>query len=491
MWPLAAAGVRGAGRGRARSVAIAVASLVACIVLSRDSAASRVLPAAHRASGSCSAGAMLVSAAAAAGRWRAAASAAGRAGDRPRLRALPTRAALPRRVRARCRRWARPADRRRARRRGQPPARAPGRGLGRPDQLPAVPVALAAARVRADPQRLRPAGRVADDRRARPDVGAGHAHLPRDRAADPAPARCPVARIAGAFASLLVVAGTAGRRPTTGRPPRRATSASPTSTPMATRSTPTRRCARPATSTTRGRSAARRDRSGLHPGGHRAGQVPALGRLARAGALVRLRPRRGARHAGADRGERCPARLDDLTPDAIEPVACRAANRAAREYIRSIARSASSSRSARATRAPTGGRSRASCARTAASWCWSARRRSGCLRCRCATRQVQDTRPRYLADGLDATILRTNAKLRAAYPAGGEVRFVSLIDALCNPQGCLAMTDSSRSAATAGARLRPPDAGRLADRRPAAVHAAAALTASRPSPAPRRRTLAA
>jgi hypothetical protein len=35
--------------------------------------------------------------------------------------------------------------------------------------------------------------------------------------------------------------------------------------------------------------------------------------------------------------------------------------------------------------------------------------------------------------------------LRAAYPAGGDVRFVSLIDALCNPRGCLAMTDSAES----------------------------------------------
>lgn len=138
----------------------------------------------------------------------------------------------------------------------------------------------------------------------------------------------------------------------------------------------------------------------------------------------------------------CPARLDDSTTGAIDPVACRASNRAARDYIKTH-------RPRRVFVAQREGHE-------ATDWHAIARfvRDNGgemvlvgpspqwqpSLPLRYA--QVLDTHPRYLRDGLDTAILRTNARLRVAFPPGGVVRFVSLIDALCNPQGCLAMTDS-------------------------------------------------
>jgi peptidoglycan/LPS O-acetylase OafA/YrhL len=141
----------------------------------------------------------------------------------------------------------------------------------------------------------------------------------------------------------------------------------------------------------------------------------------------------------------CPPRLDDLAPGAIDPAACRASNRAARDYIRSH-------RPRRVFVAQREGHELTDWAAIARfvrdhggemvlvgpspQWLPS-------LPLRYA--HALDTQPRYLRDGLDTTILRTDARLRAAYPAGGDVRFVSLIDALCNPQGCLAMTDSAES----------------------------------------------
>jgi peptidoglycan/LPS O-acetylase OafA/YrhL len=139
----------------------------------------------------------------------------------------------------------------------------------------------------------------------------------------------------------------------------------------------------------------------------------------------------------------CGPRLDDLTPGALDTAACHASNRAARDYIRQH-------HPRRVLVAQREGHERTDWAALA----HFVREHGGelvligpspqwlpSLPLRYA--QVLDASPRYLADGLDASILQTNDRLRAAYPAGGAVRYVSLIDALCKPQGCLAMTDSA------------------------------------------------
>ncbi|MES2992870.1 MAG: acyltransferase family protein [Pseudomonadota bacterium] len=258
--------------------------------------------------------------------------------------------------------------------------------------------------------------------------------------------RVPVARIAGAFASLLVVAGTAWAtadyRPTAEARDKRLADIYADGDAFDTDATMREACNfhDPRTKSPRAAIDPACTPVGAGQGvfllwgdSHAQALWYGFDRVAAPGTLALIA------------ASACPARLDDLTPDAIDPVACRAANRAAREYIRQhrpqrvfIAQREGHEGTdwrpiARFVRAHGG---ELVLVGPSPQWLPS-------LPLRYA--QVQDTRPRYLADGLDAAILRTNARLRATYPPGGEVRFVSLIDALCNPQGCLAMTDSSEA----------------------------------------------
>jgi peptidoglycan/LPS O-acetylase OafA/YrhL len=256
--------------------------------------------------------------------------------------------------------------------------------------------------------------------------------------------RVSVARVAGAFASLLVVAGTAWAtsdyRPTSEARDKRFADAYADGDAFDIDATMRERCNFYDSRTKSARASIAADCTPADPqqgafllwgDSHAQALWYGFDRVAAAGSVALVA------------ASACPARLDELTPGAIHPVACAASNRAARDYIRThrprrvfVAQrddheSADWPALARFVRAHGG-----EMILVGPSPQWT---RSLPLR----FAQVQQARPRFLSDGLDPTILRTNDVLRARYPPGGEVHFLSLIDALCHRDGCLAMTDSA------------------------------------------------